>query len=80
MGDDLAAIDQWASGFTSLQDLAKHITKTATRHIIKVKRDISTIEDDWANDKYFKFGEDLADLLTLVVGPSNEAAYFSIMQ
>ena len=69
MGDDLQAIEQWASIFTQPSELAKKAAKHYAFHKAEVKSDVAALESDWGVGKYFKAGADLADLLTLVVGP-----------
>ena len=69
MGDDLSAIKSWASVFTNPQSLVAHVSKHYLLHKSEIKSDISALEADWNNKLYFKAGADLADLLTLAVGP-----------
>ena len=69
MGDDISAIEEWASVFKNPAALAKKAAKHYAFHKAEVKADIAALEADWSNAGYFKAGADLADLLTLVVGP-----------
>merc|ERR1712051_914169 len=69
MGDDLAAIEAWASIFTDPKKLISTVSKHYLFHKAEIKSDISAVTSDWSNSLYFKSGVDLADLLTIAVGP-----------
>lgn len=69
MSDDVAAIESWAQIFTNPTELAKTLSKHYLFHKDQIKTDISALEADWDNAFYFKSGTDLADLMTLAVGP-----------
>ena len=45
------------------------VTKHYLLHKKEIKSDVAALEADWNNHLYFKSGTDLADLLTLAVGP-----------
>jgi hypothetical protein len=78
MGDDLTAIEQWASIFRDPAKLAKHLATHYALHKGQITTDIQTLETDWDAQNYFKAGTDLADLATLAIGPINTADYWSL--
>ena len=69
MGDDLKAVEQWATIFTSKTDLISTVTKHMIFHKSEILGDISTIKTDWAGAEYFQAGKATADLLTVAIGP-----------
>lgn len=69
MDEDIAAIEAWAQIFTNPTELAATISKHYLFHKTQIKTDITAVETDWNNALYFKSGADLADLMTLAVGP-----------
>lgn len=73
MGDDLAAIEAWASIFKDPAALAKKLALHYARHKGAIQTDIQSLEADWDADLYFKAGEDLADIATLAIGPIQES-------
>ena len=69
MGDDIAAIESWASVFKNPAQLAAKVSKHWVFHKSEIKADIEALELDWQNKSYFLAGQDLAAALTLAVGP-----------
>ena len=69
MTDDVNAIEQWAAIFKNPTELAKTVSKHYLFHKTEIKADIASLESDWSAKMEFKAGKDLADLLTLAVGP-----------
>lgn len=69
MSDELAAIESWASIFKNPAELASTVGKHYLFHKTEIKADIAAVESDWANGAYFHSGADLANLLTLAIGP-----------
>ena len=69
MDEDLAAIKDWASIFTNPAQLAATVTTHYLLHKKAIQADISALEADYSAGLYFKAGADLADALTLAVGP-----------
>ena len=69
MTDDVAAIEQWAQIFKNPTQLAATVSKHYLFHKNEIKADIASLESDWQSHLMFKAGADLADLLTLAVGP-----------
>ena len=66
---DIAALESWATIFTNPTELLSTVTKHFLLHKKEIKSDVAALEADWSNHLYFKSGTDLADLLTLAVGP-----------
>ena len=75
MTEDLTAIESWAAIFKDPTALVATVSKHYLFHKSEIKADIAAVESDWSADLFFKSGEDLANLLTLAIGPieSNEA-------
>lgn len=73
MGDDLKAIEQWASIFKDPKKLASTVSKHYLFHKADIQADIKSVETDWTTGTYFKSGEDLAALMTLAIGPITPA-------
>jgi hypothetical protein len=69
MGDDLSAIEDWASIFKNPSKLATKVGLHYATHKTAVKADISTLEADWDSAQYFAAGQALADVATILVGP-----------
>ena len=69
MAEDLAGIEAWAQIFTKPKQLAETVSKHYLFHKAEIKSDISALESDWKAGLSFKAGTDLADLLTIAVGP-----------
>ena len=69
MSADVKAIEQWATIFTNPTELAATVSKHYLFHKTEIKADIATLETDFHAHSMFKAGADLADLLTLAVGP-----------
>jgi len=69
MGDDLKAIESWATIFTSKTDLISTVTKHLIFHKSEIMGDINTIKVDWSGAEYYQAGKATADLLTVAIGP-----------
>lgn len=78
--DDLARIGDWAEIFIEPVQLAEDVSHNIITNPIKADRDLKRAEKDWNKPDYYKFGEDVADILTLAVGPVPAEAYFTIYQ
>lgn len=74
MGDDIAAIESWAQIFTDPAKLSATLAKHYAFHKKEIQADVSALETDWDAGNSFKAGEDLADLMTLAVGPIESPA------
>jgi len=81
MGDDIAAIESWAKIFTEPTKLASTVGKHWLFHGSQIKADFAQEETDWSAGKYFDAGKDIADALTLAVGPieTSEEANIDLM-
>ena len=75
MGDDIAAIEQWAQIFKNPKELAARVSKHYLLHKKQIKTDVAALEADWSQALYFRAGVDLADLMTVAVGPIEEDSY-----
>lgn len=73
MGDDIAAIEEWAKIFTEPTKLSETVAKNWLFHGKKIKADFAAEEADWSAGNYFQAGVDTADALTLAVGPIKTA-------
>ena len=69
MGDDLKAIESWATIFASPKTLVETVSKHMIRHHTEIMDDVHMVESDWAQQQYFASGKAAADLLTVAVGP-----------
>ena len=69
MGDDIAAIEAWAQIFTDPAKLSATIAKLYAFHKGEINTDIASLEADWDASNYFLAGKDLADLMTVAIGP-----------
>lgn len=49
------------------------MSKHALRHLPAIKKDIAAEKADWSAGNYFKAGADIADAVTLALGPMNPA-------
>ena len=69
MSADIKAIEQWATIFTNPTELAATVSKHYLFHKTEIKADIAALETDFHAHSMFKAGADLADLLTVAIGP-----------
>lgn len=69
MGDDIAAIESWASVFKSKTDLISTVTKHMLLHRKEIMGDVQTVKTDWNAGEYYQAGKASADLLTVAIGP-----------
>jgi hypothetical protein len=72
IGDDLHALENWAKIFEEPEKLSKTISKNYLLHRKAIKEDIASFKSDWATQDYFKAGINVADLLTLAIGPIDD--------
>merc|ERR1712032_1737141 len=71
VSDDVAAIQQWAQIFKEPTTLVETLGKHWLLHQRQIKKDIAAEKADWSAKNYFKAGADIADVVTLAVGPMN---------
>merc|ERR1712045_951305 len=64
---DIAAITEWAS--VGWFKLAETVAKDMLFHASEIETDAKAISTDWNSGNYYQSGKDLADLLTLSLGP-----------
>lgn len=69
MGDDIAAIEDWASIFTDPAKLSATIAKHYALHHNAISSDIASVGAYWGAEEYFKAGVASADLATVAIGP-----------
>lgn len=69
MSSDLAAIKDWASIFTNKTKLISTVSKHYLFHKAQVQGDLAQLKTDFAADEFFQTGEDVAELMTILVGP-----------
>ena len=65
----VTAIKQWAEIFKEPGTLVKTLGKHWLIHQKQIKKDITAEKADWSAKNYFKAGADIADAVTLAVGP-----------
>ena len=70
---DLKKIEAWAAIFTNPVELTKQLTKNLLANWKKVSADVTQVETDFNDSKFYEAGEDVADVLILSVGPISEA-------
>jgi len=73
VSDDIASIKAWADQFKDIKTLISTISKHALVHMKGIKKDIASEKADWSAGNYFKAGADIADAVTLALGPMSEA-------
>lgn len=69
MSADLKAIVEWASIVTDKTKLISTVSKHYLFHKKEVQDDIAQLKSDYAATEYFHGGEDIASLLTILIGP-----------
>ena len=69
MGDELKAVESWASIFTSPSTLVETVSKHMVLHHKEIMSDVHLVETDWSAQEYYASGKATADLLTVAVGP-----------
>ena len=87
MGDDVNALEEWASIFTHPTKLVTTAGTHWELHKRAIKKDITETETDFSTGKYFEAGVATADALELLLGPvypkavqSNEMLRFTAME
>jgi hypothetical protein len=69
MGDDIRAIEEWASIFKDPARLSAVLAKNMALHKKAIQNDIALDKREWHADEWFRSGETTADLATLAIGP-----------
>ena len=75
----MKTLEDWAKIFKEPAELIETLTMHWLLHEKAVKKDISAWKADWAADNYFKAGADIADAVTLMIGPIKKE-YLHILQ
>ena len=65
--EDIAAVTAWAN--VGWFKLAETVAKDMLFHRSEIEADAKAISTDWGTQNYYQSGKDLADLLTLSLGP-----------
>ena len=68
MSADLAAIESWASIFTNKSKLVGKVTRNFLMHKKVVTADIAELKADYTAEEYFKTGEEVATIATVLLG------------
>jgi hypothetical protein len=69
MGDDIAAIEEWATIFKHPIKLTKTVSANWLKHGVEVKDEAMKEQNDWAAGNFFEAGQDTANALVLLMGP-----------
>ena len=69
---DVAALEAWASVFSSKAKISAAIAKNMALHHKKIEADIANVKTDYDNQAFFKLGEDAAQLLGDAIGPAEK--------
>jgi len=75
MTDDINAIETWGKQFTDVKSLVPTLTKHFAFHRKEVEADIATLKTDEAAKEWFATGEEIADIVTILL-PIQEQALF----
>jgi len=73
MADDVTSIKTWLAQFKDIPALIERVSKHALVHMKGIKKDIAAEKADWDAGNYFKAGADIADAVTLALGPMSES-------
>ena len=77
--DDIKALEDWAKILKDPVSLIESLGKNWLLHQKAIKKDIAAEKVDWAAANYFKAGADIADAVTLAIGPIKKE-YLHILQ
>ena len=69
MGDDIHALEVWASIFLSPGELAAQVAKNYKKNKNLIKADIAIDKAQWEAHQWWAAGITTADLATLAIGP-----------
>lgn len=69
MGDDIAAIEDWASIFLHPAQLSATVAAHLALHRKEFKADVARVKTDFSSELWFTAGVDIADLMVVAVGP-----------
>ena len=71
--DDVKKIENWAKIFANPVTLVTTLTKNLLANWKEVSSEVSQVSTDYAAEKYYNAGEDVADVVVLAVGPISAA-------
>ena len=80
MDDDIHAIESWATIFTKPVELVETLGKHWLFHRKTIKENLGKEKEDWAADKYFEAGVDIAMAFTEAVGPIESSSHQVMLQ
>ena len=72
MSDDFVAIENYFAQLANITELIPTITRNVLFHMNKIEADWADEQTSWASGDYFKAGEDIGDIVILVLGPIEE--------
>ena len=72
------AIEKWAAIFKNPRELAETVSKHYLFHKKQIQTDVAALEADWGTGLYFRAGVDLADLMTVAIGPIVVTSYVEL--
>merc|ERR1712060_273346 len=67
--DDIASLEAWGQVFLDPKSLPATVKSNVTHNLIKLTRDLNKAKNDWKNEQYFAFGEELGDMLVIATTP-----------
>lgn len=67
---DIEAIKAWSQDFN-----IRRVASNAFKHVSEITEDVSTMSSDLKSGSYFKAGEDIAEIMSLAVGPIETEYY-----
>lgn len=73
---DVQAIEAWAN--RGWLKLAEEVAKDMLFHRSEIEADAKAISTDWNSGNYYQSGKDLADLLTLSLGPIESSDFAAV--
>lgn len=69
MGPDLKEFEEWAAHIEHPKELEQTIEQNIKRHIAQLTLDLAKVKKDISNDEWFAAGEELGQMLDIIVGP-----------
>jgi hypothetical protein len=76
MADDIAGLEAWGAQFKDPVALLPSTAEHYFLHKGKIETDIATEKADWSAGEYFKSGEQIADIATILFGKVQDPATF----
>lgn len=76
MGPDLKEFEEWASAVKQPKQLEETIEQNLKRHLPQLTLDLAKVRKDISNGEWFAAGEELGEMLDVLVGPiSNDMTF-----